>query len=104
MNPGFTIATGAIAILAVIILIARFRLEPVMTLFGIAIAVGLAAGHSPAEAVASFEDGAGHALGHIAFIIAFGTMLGRIITESGAAERIAETLIRGSGRATFTGP
>lgn len=97
MNPGFTIATGAVAILAVIILIARFRLEPVMTLFGIAIAVGLAARHSPAEAVASFEDGAGHALGHIAFIIAFGTMLGRIITESGAAERIAETLIRGFG-------
>ncbi|MFS8368653.1 GntT/GntP/DsdX family permease [Acetobacter indonesiensis] len=97
MSPGFTIGIGSVAILAVIILIARFRLEPVMTLFGVAVAVGLAAGHSPAESVASFEDGAGHALGHIAFIIAFGTMLGRIITESGAAERIAETLIRHVG-------
>ncbi|MCH4022339.1 MAG: GntP family permease [Acetobacter sp.] len=94
MSPGFTIAIGSVAILAVIILITRFRLEPVMTLFGVAIAVGLAAGHSPAESVTSFEEGAGHALGHIAFIIAFGTMLGRIITESGAAERIAETLIQ----------
>ncbi|NHO33284.1 GntT/GntP/DsdX family permease [Acetobacter fallax] len=51
----------------------------------------------PSDAVTSFENGAGHALGHIAFIIAFGTMLGRIVSESGAAERIAETLINRFG-------
>ncbi|GAA4488928.1 GntT/GntP/DsdX family permease [Gluconacetobacter asukensis] len=87
------IVVGAAAILAVMVLIARFRCEPILTLFVVAVLVGLATGRAPADAVASFENGAGHALGHIAFIIAFGTMLGRIVTESGAAERIADTLI-----------
>ncbi|MBO1326655.1 GntP family permease [Acetobacter sp. TBRC 12305] len=94
MTPLFILAVGAAAIVAVILLIARFRFEPTLTLFGVAIAVGLAVGHAPTQAVSSFEAGAGHTLGHIAFIIAFGTMLGRMITESGAAQAIARTLIR----------
>ena len=46
----------------------------------------------------SFEAGVGGTLGHIAIIVALGTMLGKMMAESGAADQIANTLIRLFGR------
>jgi GntP family gluconate:H+ symporter len=42
----------------------------------------------------SFEVGVGNTLGHIAIIVALGTMLGKMMAESGASDRIAYTLVR----------
>ena len=44
--------------------------------------------------VHSFEVGVGGTLGHIAIIVALGTMLGKMMAESGGADRIAHTLIQ----------
>jgi len=49
------------------------------------------------EIVKSFESGVGGTLGHIALVIGFGTMLGKMMAESGGAERIARTLIKAFG-------
>ena len=43
--------------------------------------------------VKSFETGNGNTLGHIAVVVGLGTMLGKMMAESGGAERIANTLI-----------
>lgn len=60
---------------------------------------GLGAG-LPAEAVAkAFSKGAGSILGEAGIIIALGSMLGALMAESGAADRIASTLLGlGKGR------
>jgi GntP family gluconate:H+ symporter len=42
----------------------------------------------------SFEAGVGATLGHIAVVVALGTMLGKMMAESGGADQIAHTLIR----------
>jgi GntP family gluconate:H+ symporter len=42
----------------------------------------------------SFETGVGATLGHIAVVVALGTMLGKMMAESGGADQIAHTLIR----------
>jgi GntP family gluconate:H+ symporter len=42
----------------------------------------------------SFETGVGGTLGHIAVVVALGTMLGKMMAESGGADQIAYTLIR----------
>jgi GntP family gluconate:H+ symporter len=47
--------------------------------------------------IRSFEVGVGGVLGHIAIIVALGTMLGKMMAESGASDRIAYTLIRAFG-------
>jgi GntP family gluconate:H+ symporter len=47
-----------------------------------------------ATIVHSFEAGVGGALGHIAIVVALGTMLGKMMAESGGADKIAYTLIR----------
>ncbi|MFW1920494.1 SLC13 family permease, partial [Acinetobacter baumannii] len=47
--------------------------------------------------VKSYEAGTGKTLGHLAIVIALGTMLGKMMAESGGAERIAITLIKWFG-------
>jgi GntP family gluconate:H+ symporter len=55
--------------------------------------MGLAAGMTPVAAVKAFGDGVGNVLGFIAIVVGLGTMLGKMMAESGAATRIATTLI-----------
>jgi GntP family gluconate:H+ symporter len=46
-----------------------------------------------ATVVKAFQDGVGNVLGFIAIVVGLGTMLGKMMAESGAATRIAITLI-----------
>jgi GntP family gluconate:H+ symporter len=82
-----------LAVGALILLIARLRVHPFIALVAVSIAMGLAAGMPFAAAVKSFQDGVGTALGFIAVVVGLGTMLGKMMAESGAATRIATTLI-----------
>jgi GntP family gluconate:H+ symporter len=81
------------AVIALILLIARFKLHPFIALVVVSLAMGLAARMSPLDAVKAFQDGVGNTLGFIAIVVALGTMLGKMMAESGAATRIATTLI-----------
>lgn len=93
MSPIFAVTLAVVAVLALILLIARFKLNPFIVIFVVSLAVALIAGMPATAVVKSFETGMGNALGHIAIIIALGTMLGKMLAESGGAEQIAITLI-----------
>src|SRR5687768_12583195 len=82
-----------LAVIALIVLIARFKLHPFIALVSVSLAMGIAAGMEPGAAVKAFQDGVGGALGFIAIVVGLGTMLGKMMAESGAASRIATTLI-----------
>lgn len=81
------------AVVALIVLIARFKLHPFLVLIAVSLAMGIASGMPPAAAVKAFQDGVGTVLGFIAVVVGLGTILGKIMAESGAAARIATTLI-----------
>lgn len=87
------------AILAIVLLIGVTRLPPFLSILIGTFIAGLGAG-LPAEAVAkAFSKGAGSILGEAGIIIALGSMLGALMAESGAADRIASTLLGlGKGR------
>jgi len=89
------LALGAIIVL--ILLIARFKLNPFIALMTISLVLAAASGMPLATIVKSFEAGVGGTLGHIAIVVALGTMLGKMMAESGGAERIALTLINIAG-------
>ncbi|WP_420991803.1 GntP family permease [Cupriavidus sp. 30B13] len=82
-----------IAVIALVVLIARFKLNPFITLVVVSVLLGFAVGMPMGDIVKSFEAGVGGTLGHIALVIGLGTMLGKMMAESGGAERIARTLI-----------
>jgi gluconate:H+ symporter, GntP family len=88
---------AAVSIVALVILIARYKLNPFVTLVVVSLALGVAVGMPMAGIVKSFETGVGNTLGHIALVVALGTMLGKMMAESGGAERIAHTVIAAFG-------
>src|SRR6185437_3919490 len=81
------------AVIALVLLIARFKLHPFIALVLVSLVLGVATGMAPLAAVKAFQDGVGTTLGFIAIVVGLGTMLGKIMAESGAASRIATTLI-----------
>ncbi|MCQ8277649.1 GntP family permease [Acetobacteraceae bacterium KSS8] len=98
MSVFFAVGLIVAAIVAIMVLISRLRLNPFIALLTISLAVALIAGMPADKVVASFEAGAGHVLGHVGTVIALGTMLGKMLTESGGADQIAQTISRAAGR------
>jgi len=84
---------AAVAVVALIVLIARFKLHPFLALITVSLALGIVAGMPLGSVAKSFQDGVGAVLGFIAIVVALGTMLGKMMAESGGATRIATTLI-----------
>ena len=94
MTPDARLLLYALAaVVALIVLIARFKLHPFIALISVSLTMGVAAGMPAAAAVKAFQDGVGNVLGFIAIVLGLGTMLGKMMAESGAASRIAITLI-----------
>jgi GntP family gluconate:H+ symporter len=78
-----------LSVVALIVLIARLKLNAFVALTLVSAALGLAAG-LPVDAVArAYQDGVGSTLGFIAPVIGLGTIFGRLLEESGGAEVLA---------------
>ena len=93
---------GAVcAVVLLILLITKARLNPFVTLMLVSLALGLFSGMPAGTIVRSFEAGVGGTLGHIAVVVGLGTMLGKMMAESGAAEQIANTVITRFGPANI---
>ena len=90
----FLLIAAASAVIGLILLIAVGKLNPFLSLMVVSLALAAATGMPLGTIVSSFETGTGNTLGHIAIVVGLGTMLGKMMAESGASERIAETLIQ----------
>ncbi|EPN12296.1 gluconate transporter family protein, partial [Pseudomonas syringae pv. actinidiae ICMP 18804] len=87
-SPGISLLVyAAVAIIALIVLIARYRLNPFIVITLVSVGLALVAGMPASGVVASYEAGVGKTLGHIALVVALGTMLGKMMAESGGAEQ-----------------
>lgn len=90
----YLLICALIAVIGLILLIAVRKLNPFLALFLASLFLAIFAGMPLATVIHSFEAGVGATLGHIAIIVALGTMLGKMMAESGGADQIAHTLIR----------
>jgi GntP family gluconate:H+ symporter len=88
---------AALAVAAIVVLIARVRLHAFLALTVVSLALGIGAGLPPAAAVRAFQDGVGSTLGFIAIVIALGSMFGKLLAESGAAQIVATTVVSAVG-------
>jgi GntP family gluconate:H+ symporter len=91
--------TTLVGVIGLIVLIARCKLHAFLALLLASLFVGLTAGMNPVEVGKAFRDGVGNTLGSIAVIVGLGTMLGKLLAESGGAEVVARTFIRALGPA-----
>ena len=95
----FLVLLGLASVGGLIFLIARLKLNPFIALLVTSLALGAAAGLPLDKLLSIYEAGVGNALGHIALVVGLGTMMGKLMAESGGAERIAQTMIRWFGPA-----
>ncbi|MEY0162584.1 D-serine transporter DsdX [Providencia rettgeri] len=86
------IGTLVISILLIIVSIIKFKFHPFLALLLASFFVGISMQMNPLEMVNAIENGIGGTLGFLAAIIGLGTILGKMIEISGAAERIGVTL------------
>src|SRR6201984_2592846 len=93
-HDAFLLISALVAVIALVVLIARFKINPFVVLMTVSLALGIVTGMPLLTIVKSFETGLDVTLGHIAIIVALGTMLGKMMAESGGADRIAHTLIQ----------
>ena len=86
-----------IGIIALLILIMVFKLNTFISLIIVSFGVALVLGIPVDSIVKTIEAGLGGTLGHLALIFGLGAMLGKLIADSGGAQRIAMTLVNKFG-------
>jgi len=91
------IISVTIGVAILLVLMMGFKLNAFVSLILVALMVGILEGMTPIEAIDSVEAGLGGTLGHLTMIIIFGAILGKLMTDSGGAQRIATTLIKAFG-------
>jgi Gnt-I system high-affinity gluconate transporter len=87
-----------VGVLLLLLLMVVLKINAFLALIITALFVGVAEGMSLDQAIASVEKGLGSTLGSLALVLGFGAMLGKLLADSGAAQRIAETLVTGFGK------
>lgn len=96
-HNGALLVWTALIIIFLVVLISKYKWNPFVTLLISALLLGILAGMKPLKVVNSVTSGLGGTLGTIAIVIGLGTMLGKMMAESGGAEQIATTLINKFG-------
>ncbi|CNE09952.1 D-serine transporter DsdX [Yersinia nurmii] len=90
----WVVGTLLTSIIIIIFAIVKLKIHPFLALLLASFYVGLLMGMNPLEMVNSIESGIGGTLGFLAAVIGLGTILGKMMEVSGAAERIGITLQR----------
>jgi len=88
---------AALAVALIVVLIIWTRMHAFLALMIGTFFMGLAAGLDPGKVVEAFEGGVGDTLGNVGIVLALGTMLGKLLADSGGADRIAVTMLGRGG-------
>jgi len=88
----------AVGILLLFFLIVRVKLNSFISLLIVAGLVGYAEGLPVTQIIPVIQKGLGGTLGGLAIVVSFGAILGKLMAESGGAQRIAMTLINMFGK------
>ena len=87
-----------LGILLLFLLIVRFKLNAFITFIIVSLLVGIAEGMDLEQVVSSIQNGIGNTLGFLILILGLGAMLGKLVADSGAAQRITSKLVDKFGR------
>jgi gluconate transporter len=85
------------SILLLLVLISGAKINAFIALIVTALFVGIAKGMLLSDLINSIQLGIGSTLGSLILIIAFGVILGNLLSDSGAAQRISSVMIRSFG-------
>jgi len=84
-------------IILLVLLVSWAKVNPFLAFLIVSITAGLLLGIPLGKVTSSVQKGLGDTLGSITIIICLGAMLGKLVAESGAAQKIAAVLVNAFG-------
>jgi Gnt-I system high-affinity gluconate transporter len=87
-----------VAILSLVALVVWAKVHPFLAFVVVSAAAACALGMPPGDIAGAIRKGIGDILGTLTIVIVTGAMLGKLVVESGAAQRIATTLVKAFGQ------
>jgi GntP family gluconate:H+ symporter len=89
------LVVAAIGIALIVVLIVWLKLHAFLALTLGALFVGVGSGIPLGKVTASYENGVGGVLGYVGVLIALGAMVGKLLADSGGADKVVDTLLKG---------
>ena len=83
----------ALGIILLLVLIIVFKINAFISFVIVSVLLGITEGMPAIDVVTSIQKGIGDTLGSLVMILGFGAMLGSLVAESGAAQKITSRLI-----------
>lgn len=83
----------AVAVLAAVVLIVRFKVNPVISLVIASLYLGLSTGLGVTKTIETITQGFGDIMVEVGLLVAFGVLMGSILNETGAIRRLVEHLL-----------
>jgi len=98
LPPAGLLTLALAAVVLLVLLVTWLKVNAIISLLLAALVAGIGAGIPPLETLQHFQQGLGKTLGDVTLIIVLGSMLGRLLAESGGAMVLAR------GFQSFFGP
>lgn len=104
MSDAAILINTAVAVVATVVLITRFKVNPVISLVVGSAYLGLAVGLGVKKTVETISNGFGEIMVEVGLLIAFGVLMGSILNETGAIRRLVDLLLKtfGPSRLPYT--
>ena len=93
MSHTAIVVNTAVAIIAVVVMIVRFKFNPVVSLVVGSAYLGLAVGLGVEKTIDAIMTGFGDIMAEVGLLIAFGVLMGAILQQTGAIQRLVQTLL-----------
>ncbi|HZN80111.1 MAG TPA: SLC13 family permease [Mycobacterium sp.] len=93
MSHTAVVINTAVAIIAVVVMIVRFKFNPVVSLVVGSAYLGLAVGLGVEKTIDAIMTGFGDIMAEVGLLIAFGVLMGAILQQTGAIQRLVQTLL-----------
>jgi len=91
------VLAALLGIALIVVLITWLKLHPFLALMIGALVTGPVAGLAVGASVGSFTAGFGSTMGGVGILVALGAIYGKLLADSGGADRIVDTLVRRAG-------
>ncbi|MDY4543541.1 MAG: GntP family permease [Candidatus Ventricola sp.] len=99
MSSNLLVISGLmLGVLVLVLCTVQFKIHPFFALIATTVTFAVVSGMNLEEMLAAFTSGMGGTMADIGLVIALGTVTGALLEKSGAAETMAKTILKITGR------
>jgi GntP family gluconate:H+ symporter len=93
-QTALVLTVACLGVALVVLLVTWLRIPAFIALAAASVFVGASAAMPPSEIASAFQSGVGDTLGFVAMVIGLGTVIGKLLAESGGSAVVSGALIR----------